>query len=220
RKSPGGSTAGASTRRCPSSAPGAGSRRGKRWRCTCGNESRHSCRAGSRCTRCACRRGRISIRNISVKPEPLTPDPLPDLTPRPPLPSGEGEFRSSPLSGTERESGGEDSHSGNPHTPGSRRGRMLAESAVVEEMPVWLEVNGEPAVTGMCTPDQLEELATGWLHGEGDIETLHDVVKRRPCAPVLGFWAEVISEGRPAGKGDRRTRDRASGSGRRSTSRP
>jgi len=29
--------------------------------------------------------------------------------------------------------------------PGSRRGRMLAESAVVEEMPVWLEVNGEPA---------------------------------------------------------------------------
>ncbi len=49
------------------------------------------------------------------------------------------------------------------HAPGSRRGRMLAESAVVEEVQVWLEVNGEPAVTWMCTPDQLEELATGWL---------------------------------------------------------
>src|SRR2546422_6667551 len=50
--------------------------------------------------------------------------------------------------------------------PGDRRGRMLADSAVVEEWPVWLEVNGEPAVTWMCTPGQLEELATGWLHGE------------------------------------------------------
>src|SRR3989441_11851304 len=66
--------------------------------------------------------------------------------------------------------------------PGSRRGRMLAESAAVEEVPVWLEVNGEPAVTWMCTPDQLEELATGWLHGEGYIETLDDLVKLRPCA--------------------------------------
>ena len=41
-------------------------------------------------------------------------------------------------------------------TPGSRRGRMLAESAAVEEVAVWLEVNGEPAVTWMCTPDLLE----------------------------------------------------------------
>ena len=36
--------------------------------------------------------------------------------------------------------------------------------------PVWLEVNGRPAVTWMCTPDLLEELAVGWLHGEGYIE--------------------------------------------------
>src|SRR5207247_2873862 len=78
-----------------------------------------------------------------------------------------------------------------PPPPGSRRGRMLAESAAVEEMPVWLEVNGEPAVTWMCTPDLLEELATGWLHGEGYIETLGDLVKLRPCATDLGFWAEV-----------------------------
>jgi len=46
----------------------------------------------------------------------------------------------------------------------------------------------------MCTPDQLEELATGWLHGEGYIETLNDLVKLRPCATDLGFWAEVPPE--------------------------
>jgi FdhD protein len=152
-----------------------------------------------------------------VNREPLAPDPLPDLTPRPPLPSGEGDFRTSPLSGTERGSGGEDSHSGKPHTPGTRRGRMLADSAVVEEMPVWLEVNGEPAVTWMCTPDQLEELATGWLHGEGYIESLDDLVKLRPCAPDLGFWAEVNPERVAAVKGENRKRVLASGCGAVST---
>lgn len=29
---------------------------------------------------------------------------------------------------------------------------MLADSAAVEEVPVWLEVNGDPAVTWMCSP--------------------------------------------------------------------
>src|SRR5437879_3480974 len=94
---------------------------------------------------------------------------------------------------------------------------MLAESAVVEEMPVWLEVNGEPAVTWMCTPDQLEELATGWLHGEGYIESLDDLVKLRPCAPDLGFWAEVKPERVAAVKGENRKRVLASGCGAAST---
>src|SRR5439155_18985888 len=131
--------------------------------------------------RCACRRGHTSIRSISVSRDPLAPGPGAGLTPYPPLPSGEGELPTSPLSGTERGSGDEDPGppgtpgserltpgaspgspgSVTPHQPGWRRGRMSAESAVVEEMPVWLEVNGEPAVTWMCTPDQLEELATG-----------------------------------------------------------
>jgi FdhD protein len=101
--------------------------------------------------------------------------------------------------------------------PGSRRGRMLADSAVVEELPVWLEVNGEPAVTWMCTPDQLEELATGWLHGEGYIESLDDLVKLRPCAPDLGFWAEVKPERVAAVKGENRKRVLASGCGAVST---
>jgi len=94
---------------------------------------------------------------------------------------------------------------------------MLAESAAVEEVPVWLEVNGEPAVTWMCTPDLLEELATGWLHGEGYIETLDDLVKLRPCATDLGFWAEVRPERLALVKGEDRKRVLASGCGAVST---
>ncbi len=94
---------------------------------------------------------------------------------------------------------------------------MLAESAAVEEVPVWLEVNGEAAVTWMCTPDLLEELATGWLHGEGYIETLDDLVKLRPCATDLGFWAEVRPERLALVKGEDRKRVLASGCGAVST---
>ena len=61
----------------------------------------------------------------------------------------------------------------------------------VEEAPVWLEVNGAPAVTWMCTPAQLDELVVGWLHGEGYIETAADLVSLRPCGKELGFWAQV-----------------------------
>lgn len=94
---------------------------------------------------------------------------------------------------------------------------MLAESAAVEEWPVWLEVNGEPAVTWMCTPDQLEELATGWLHGEGYVETLADLIKLRPCATDLGFWAEVRPERVALVKGENRRQVLASGCGAVST---
>src|SRR3989454_2674314 len=75
----------------------------------------------------------------------------------------------------------------------------------------------EPAVTWMCTPDQLEELATGWLHGEGYIETLDDLVKLRPCATDLGFWADVKPERVAAVKGEGRKRVLASGCGAVST---
>lgn len=90
---------------------------------------------------------------------------------------------------------------------------MLAESAAVDEWPVWLEVNGEPAVTWMCTPDQLEELAAGWLHGEGYIETMDDLLRLRPCATDLGFWAEVRPERVALVKGENRKRVLASGCG-------
>ena len=62
-----------------------------------------------------------------------------------------------------------------------KRGGGMVESAAVEEVPVWLEVNGRPVVTWMCTPDLLEELAIGWLHGEGFIDDA-SAVKLRPCA--------------------------------------
>ena len=79
-----------------------------------------------------------------------------------------------------------------PSKPAKRGGRM-SDQAAVEEVPVWLEVNGAPAVTWMCTPDLLEELAVGWLAGEGYIEAIDDV-RLRPCATDLGFWAELAPE--------------------------
>src|SRR5437867_9150421 len=90
---------------------------------------------------------------------------------------------------------------------------MLADSAIVEEWPVWLEVNGEPAVTWMCTPEQLEELAVGWLHGEGYIGSLSDLKKLRPCATDLGFWADVEAGAADAVQRENRKRVLASGCG-------
>ena len=61
----------------------------------------------------------------------------------------------------------------------------------VDEAPVWLEVNGAPAVTWMCTPDRLDELVVGWLYGEGYIDGIADLMSLRPCAGELGFRAQV-----------------------------
>ncbi len=85
--------------------------------------------------------------------------------------------------------------------------------AAVEETPVWLEVNRRPAVTWMCTPDRLEELAVGWLHGEGYIDTLADLRSLTPCATDLGFWAELADERVEAIAADPRRRVLASGCG-------
>jgi FdhD protein len=88
----------------------------------------------------------------------------------------------------------------------------MSEDAAVEEVPVWLEVNGEPLVTWMCTPDQLEELAVGWLAGEGFIRSVAEV-RLRPCATDLGFWAEVPPERLASVRAERRTAVLASGCG-------
>jgi len=87
------------------------------------------------------------------------------------------------------------------------------EHDAVEEVPVWLEVNGEPAVTWMCTPEFLEELVVGWLHGEGFLEGLDDLERLRPCATDLGFWADVRPERVAAVLAEGRTRVLASGCG-------
>jgi len=92
----------------------------------------------------------------------------------------------------------------------------MADLAAVEEVPVWLEVNGRPAVTWMCTPDLLEELAIGWLHGEGYIDSI-DQVHLRPCATDLGFWAEVSAERVAAVQAEGRKPVLASGCGAVST---
>lgn len=97
----------------------------------------------------------------------------------------------------------------------ARRGRGEVPAAV-EEVPVWLEVNQVPTVTWMCTPELLEELAIGWLHGEGYITAL-DQVHLRPCATDLGFWAEVPAERLAAVAAERRRPVLASGCGAVST---
>lgn len=97
--------------------------------------------------------------------------------------------------------------------PAKRGGQMVSDLAIVDEVPVWLEVNGEPTVTWMCTPEQLEELAIGWLHGEGYIQSLKDLKKLRPCATDLGFWADVDPSLLEAVKGENRRRVLASGCG-------
>jgi FdhD protein len=84
--------------------------------------------------------------------------------------------------------------------------------AAVDEIPVWLEVNGRPAVTWMCTPDQLEELVVGWLHGEGYIRSVAEL-SLRPCATDVGFWAQVPPANLAAVTADARRRVLASGCG-------
>ncbi|MHB8839304.1 MAG: formate dehydrogenase accessory sulfurtransferase FdhD [Gemmatimonadaceae bacterium] len=83
----------------------------------------------------------------------------------------------------------------------------------VQESAVWLEVNGESAVTWMCTPDQLPELVVGWLFGEGYIDTRADLLSLRPCAFEPGFWAQVPRERYETVEGTERRRVLASGCG-------
>ena len=65
----------------------------------------------------------------------------------------------------------------------------------------------------MCTPERLEELCVGWLHGEGYIHGLADLLSLRPCATDLGFWAEVADAAVAAVAADERRRVLASGCG-------
>lgn len=65
----------------------------------------------------------------------------------------------------------------------------------------------------MCTPELLEELAVGWLHGEGYIATRRDLRSLRPCATDLGFWAEVDDARARAVEAEGRTPVLASGCG-------
>ncbi|MDQ8150481.1 MAG: formate dehydrogenase accessory sulfurtransferase FdhD, partial [Gemmatimonadota bacterium] len=83
----------------------------------------------------------------------------------------------------------------------------------VDEVPVWLEVNGQPAVTWMCTPDQLDALVVGWCYGEGYLESRDDLLSMRPCARELGFWVTVPETRYATVEGEERRRVLASGCG-------
>ena len=83
----------------------------------------------------------------------------------------------------------------------------------VEESAVWLELNGAPAVTWMCTPERLDELVVGWLFGEGYIDNQSEIVRMRPCTSELGFWVEVPLDKYNAVERAERRRVLASGCG-------
>ena len=83
----------------------------------------------------------------------------------------------------------------------------------VEESAVWLELNGSPAVTWMCTPERLDELVVGWLFGEGYIDRQSEIVRMRPCTSELGFWVEVPTERYESVERAERRRVLASGCG-------
>lgn len=83
----------------------------------------------------------------------------------------------------------------------------------VEESPVWLELNGVPVVTWMCTPDDLDALVIGWLFGEGYIESPRDILRMRPCTKELGFWVDLDPQRIATVDGMSRRRILASGCG-------
>lgn len=98
-------------------------------------------------------------------------------------------------------------------SPAPKRGGKMADLALVDEVPVWLEINHKPAATWMCTPDQLEQLVVGWLHGEGYIDSLSDLKELKPCATDLGFWVEIPTARVDAINAEERQRVLASGCG-------
>ena len=63
-------------------------------------------------------------------------------------------------------------HSGNWQT---------IDSSVIIEMPVSLTVNGEIWLTFMCTPNNLEALAVGFLFNEGIIQQREEIAEVRVC---------------------------------------
>jgi len=83
----------------------------------------------------------------------------------------------------------------------------------VDEAAVWLDLNGSPAVTWMCTPERLDELVVGWLFGEGYIDNQAEIVRMRPCTSELGFWVEVPVDKYDAVERAERRRVLASGCG-------
>lgn len=69
----------------------------------------------------------------------------------------------------------------------------ICEDAVVSEAPVTLFVNDEELVTLVCTPESLEELAVGFLCGEGILTGPEDLKTVKVNAGEGLVWVETLS---------------------------
>lgn len=75
------------------------------------------------------------------------------------------------------------------------------------ETPVWLELNGRPTCTWLCTPSLLDALACGWLNGEGLISDRGELLELEVDADERWVRARIVRERIPlrtlaAGAGD------------------
>jgi FdhD protein len=68
--------------------------------------------------------------------------------------------------------------------------RRVVEDNVIVESPVLLNVNAESWLTFMCTPNQLEALAIGFLYNEGVIDSLDQVAEIHVCdsGDIVDIW--------------------------------
>ncbi len=72
----------------------------------------------------------------------------------------------------------------------------IAQGPMAAEAPVELEYNGSYLATFLCTPQELQELALGWLYTEGLIRGLAEVMMVGAC-DTLQKIAVRTSEDRP-----------------------
>ncbi len=62
------------------------------------------------------------------------------------------------------------------------------------ETPVWLELDGRPSCTWLCTPSMLGALTCGWLNGEGLISDRRELLELEVGADGLWVKARTAQE--------------------------
>ncbi|MCY3843275.1 MAG: formate dehydrogenase accessory sulfurtransferase FdhD [Acidobacteria bacterium] len=82
-----------------------------------------------------------------------------------------------------------------------RRGERLDQDLVVVEEPLEIRLDGRPLVVTMRTPGHDEELAAGFLHGEGTIVGGHDIASVRAIAGGAVGGATLADDPTRAGSG-------------------
>ena len=78
-----------------------------------------------------------------------------------------------------------------------RRGERLDQDLVVVEEPLEIRLDGRPLVVTMRTPGNDEELAAGFLYGEGTIAGGHDIASVRAVAGGAAGGATPAADGAP-----------------------